>query len=189
MDYHTLLAAAQNDPAGADYHTLRMAYARSDQYTPYDALGDSVVTLRNALTGSNFGVALAAIDELLAFNYLDIDAHMAADYVYTQQENYERSAYHRAFARGLIQAIFDTGTGRDITTAWIVLSTSEEYTLLKVLSFSFGGQRLVEHEGHYFDVLTAKPLDGGDPVDLYFNIDLPFSHMGRRFQGNDPGHA
>lgn len=188
MDYDTLLTAAKADPDGADFHTLRMAYTRSEHYTPYDMHSDAVIALRDALVANDFEAALAATADLLAFNYLDIEAHMAADYVHVQLEHHAESAFHRAFARGLIEAILTTGTGRDFTHAWIVISTAEEYVILRVLGFAPGGQRLVRHEGHAFDILTGKRPDTGTAVDLYFNIDLPFNWLGRNMPGDDaPG--
>ncbi len=35
------------------------------------------------------------------------------------------------------------------------------------------GQRLVEADGHRFDVLTTEPKGNGPERDLYFNVDLP----------------
>jgi hypothetical protein len=171
--YYELLAQAQANPDDADYHALRMAYARSDEYAPYTDHAQAVENLRNALHAEDMDAALAAIDDLLAFNYLDIETHMAADYVFVQLEDYEASGYHRAFARGLIDAILATGTGRDFGMAWIVLSIAEEYVILRVLGLIPAGQRLVEHEGHWFDILTARQPPGEATHDIYFNIDLP----------------
>jgi hypothetical protein len=173
MTYDDLLASAKSDPEGADYHTLRMAYARTDSYTPYIQDAENVGKLREALRDGNTGAALEAIDHLLAQNYLDIEAHIAADYVYTLLERYDQSAYHRTFARGLIQAILATGDGRGYDTAFIVLSVSEEYTVLRVMGFAPTGQQLIHHEGHWFDVLNGRHQESGGTISVYFNIDLP----------------
>ena len=182
MTYDELLAAVKADPEGGDYHALRMAYTRTDAYAPYVQDAENIEKLRAALTGQDMDAALEAIDELLAQNYLDIEAHMAADYVYTMLEQYDDSAYHRAFARGLIQAILGTGDGRGFETAFIVLTVSEEYTVLRVMGLVPGDQRLVEHAGHWFDILSGRQRDTNEALDLYFNIDLPRGwlrdHMG-----------
>lgn len=174
MDYASLLAEARADPENADFHALRMAYTRTAAYSPYRHHHDAVVALRDALQAGALDRARAAVADLLAFNYLDIEAHMAADYIATQLDDRAGAAYHRAWARGLIDAILATGTGRDFTTAWIVLSTAEEYTILRVLGLAPGGQQLVEHDGHWFDVLTAQQRSSGQSVELVFNIDLPY---------------
>jgi len=182
--YDTLLAVAQADPVGADFHALRMAFAQSDAYQPYVQHSEGVFALRAALQAQNMQAALEACESLLAFNYLDIEAHMASDYVYTALENPEKSAYHRAFARGLISAIMATGAGRDFDSAIIVLATSEEYVVLRMMGLASGSQRLVEQQGHWFDVLSARPSQG-DPVEVYFNIDLPYTWLQARHRDTE----
>lgn len=186
LTYENLLAATQADPVGADFHALRMAFAQSEAYQPYVQHSEGVFALRAALQAQNMQAALEACESLLAFNPLDIEAHMAADYVYTALEKTEQSAYHRAFAKGLIGAIMATGTGRDFESAIIVLATSEEYGVLRMMGLASDRQRLVEHHGHWFDVLSARPSQG-DPVEVYFNIDLPYTWLQARH--NDAGHA
>lgn len=179
MDYATLLAAAQADPVNADFHALRMAYARSEGYAPYNHHPDEVLALNAALRDGELDQARAAVDALLAFNYLDIEAHMAADYLCTQREDHAGAAYHRAWARGLLAAILATGTGRDPGSAWMVLSTTEEYTILNVLGFATRGQRLIGHDNHWVDLQLAQHRASGQQVELYFNVDLPLGWLHR----------
>ena len=173
MTYHDLLADAQAQPAGADFHALRMAYARSDAYQPYVHDMTNVEALRAALLAGDLDAALVAVEHLLAYNYLDIEAHMSADYISVKQGNPERSAYHRAWATGLLQAIRSTGSGQSFEDAYIVLSIPEEYTELRLLGLKAGRQRLMQHEGHWFDVLEATHPQTGEAISVYFNIDLP----------------
>jgi len=173
MDYEDLLAAAQQNPADADFHTLRMAYAQSDLYAPYAHDVEGVEALRAALQGENMHAALEAAYDLLAYDYLDIEAHMAADYVCVQLGDEAQSAYHRTFARGLIDAILATGDGRGFGSAWIVLSIPEEYTVVRILGLRSTGQRLVQQDGHWFDVLSVQNPATGEAQEMYFNIDLP----------------
>jgi hypothetical protein len=173
MTYDDLLDAALQDPASADYQALRMAYAQSEEYAPYVHDTEHLEALRAALHGDDLPAALDAIEGLLDHNYLDIEAHMAADYIYTRLEDADRSTYHRTFAKGLIDAILDTGSGRDFATAFAVLNVTEEYTILRVLGFRPAGQRLIQHEEHWFDILSAQHPSREEPFEVYFNIDLP----------------
>ncbi|WP_119068523.1 DUF4919 domain-containing protein [Aggregatilinea lenta] len=172
MSFHDLLADAQQHPDGADYHSLRMAYARSPEYAPYTHDLEGVERLRDALQSGDLEAALLAVGRLLAFNYLDIEAHMAADYVYTMQGDTERSAYHRTFARGLIDAIKDTGDGRSPATAYIVLNIPEEYTFMRLTGFTHGKQSIVVHEGEEFDAFDVEDPEG-HTSQIFFNIELP----------------
>ena len=173
MTYDDLLDAALQDPASADFQALRAAYAQSEEYAPYVHDTEHLEALRGALHADDLPAALAAIEGLLDHNYLDVEAHMAADYIYTRLEDADRSAYHRAFAKGLIDAILDSGSGRDFATAFAVLNVTEEYTVLRVLGFRPGEQRLTEHEGHWFDILSVQHPSRDGTFEVYFNVDLP----------------
>ncbi len=173
MTYAELLAATKQDPIEADYHALRMAQTRDESYHPYANDSDNLKRLREALEAQDWPAALEAIDALLAFNYLDIEAHIAADYVHTRREDAERALYHRAFAKGLLDSILASGRGRDYQTAWIVIRVAEEYAVLRVLGLKPHGQALQQHEGHWFDMIEAEHRETGRMVRLYFNIDLP----------------
>ena len=177
MMYHDLLAAAQQNPAGADFHTLRMAYARSDGYAPYSHDVEAVEALGRALPAADFDAALGAIARLLDASYLDIEAHIAADYVYTRLSQPDRSAYHRGFAQGLLRSIVGTGDGRDFSTAFIVLAIPEEYTVVRMMGLRPRGQALVEHEGHWFDVIDAAHAQTDAPATVHFNIDIPHTWL------------
>jgi hypothetical protein len=183
MEYQELLAAAQHDPAEADFHALRMAYVRSSAYAPYAHDEEHVEVLNAALPAGDLDAALEAIQGLLDTCYLDIEAHMAADYVYTMQHQQAESAYHRAWATGLIRAILATGDGRGYDTAYIVLSIPEEYTLLRVMGLRPDGQRLEQHAGHWFDVLNATHTESGRPLQVFFNVDLPRGWLERNVGG------
>lgn len=172
MSFQDLLADVQQRPERADYHALRMAYARSPEYAPYVHDLEGVERLRDALQSGDLEAALVAVGRLLAFNYLDIEAHMAADYVFTMQGDTDRSTYHRTFARGLIDAINATGDGRSPETAYIVLNIPEEYTFMRLLGYTPGRQGLESVNGHEFDTFEVQDPEG-QASQIYFNIDLP----------------
>ncbi len=185
MTYDELLAAAQRNPAEADFHTLRLVYAQSDAYAPYAHDVENVEALRVALNAGQMEAARAAIHNLLAANYLDIEAHMAADYVCLVLGDEAQSAYHRAFAKGLIDAILATGDGRGFDSAWIVLSIPEEYTVLRVLGLRSTGQELASRDGRWFDILTAQRPGTGETLRLYFDIDLPRGWLSQQMHDQD----
>jgi hypothetical protein len=177
MTYRELLAAAQADPASADFHALRMAYVHSDEYNPYQHDAEHVQALNEALHHGEKQAALDAINRLLDYHYLDIEAHMAADYVNLLLDHPQESAYHRAWATGLIRAILSTGDGRGYDTAIIVLSVPEEYTVLRVMGYTPTGQQLVQQDGHWFDILEGRAAEAAQTTPIYFNIDLPHTWL------------
>ena len=110
MTYHDLLAAAQQNPQRGRFpHAAHGLRARTP--TPRTATMSRRSRRCATLPAADFDAALDAIARMLEANYLDIEAHIAADYVHTRLDQPDRSAYHRGFAQGLLGAIFDTGMG------------------------------------------------------------------------------
>ena len=187
-DYHELLSAAKEDPSSADYHTLRMAYTRSDRYRPYTQQKGLIAALDTALRASDLDGALNVAQQLLGANYLDIEAHMAAAYVYTMQENVEMAAHHQLFANGLIKAILNSGTGRDPDSAFIVIDIPEEYTIMRILGLEPSGQKLLNQQGRWLDAFDVHQRGAGDDATafkIYFNIDLPRGWLNRRMDAHN----
>lgn len=186
-EYQELLAAAKEDPSSTDFHALRMAYTRSDRYRPYTQQKGLITALDSALRASDLAGALNVANTLLSANYLDIEAHMAAAYVYTMQENVVLAAHHQLFANGLIQAILKSGTGRDPDGAFIVIDIPEEYTIMRVLGLEPAGQKLLNHQGQWVDMLDVRQRGAGDDATafkIYFNVDLPRGWLSRRMDAH-----
>jgi len=188
MTYRELLAAAQRNPQEADFQSLRLAYTRSAEYAPYVHDVERVETLRVALHAGDLAAALEAALGLLEHNYLDIEAHMAADYVYTRLDDTRESAYHRAFARGLIAAILSSGDGRGTGGAFTVISVPEEHTVLRVLGLRLVRQTLIQVDGRSFDVIDTHHPASGEPMQVYFNVDLPRGWLAQHLAGDQTPH-
>jgi hypothetical protein len=180
MSYQELLGAAQANPGAADFTALRMAYTESSTYAPYAYDDELETALKSALAEEDWDAALHALQGLLANNYLNIDAHILAAALHGKQGDEEKANHHRQFGRGLLESIFHSGNGRSFETAWTVISIAEEYAVCKALGiFQPGDQRLVEHEGHFYDVLTVNHPRTGEALQLYFNVDIPLEWSGR----------
>lgn len=89
-----------------------------------------------------------------------------------------RMDIHKRWYQGLIKSVLKTGDGKTPETAWKTISVAEEYAVLQYFGLARGGQALVMHPV-VVDKLTAKPIAGGDPVDLYFNPELHFARLAR----------
>lgn len=89
-----------------------------------------------------------------------------------------RMDIHKRWYQGLIQSVLKTGDGKTPETAWKTISIAEEYAVLQYFGLARGAQALVTHPVRV-DKLTAKPIAGGEPVDLYFNPELYFARLAR----------
>jgi hypothetical protein len=168
--YSASLMRLKHKDLTIDFGALRRAYAQTPDYHPDDP---AMIAMRREMDrdfdSGDRGAAIRIARQLLARDYIDIDAHRIL----------ERSAvpcadFHRAVADRLTQSILDSGDGKTPATAYRVLSIDEEYAVLDHLGLQAAAQSLLEQQGHHYDSLLV-PGDAGKPFNVYFTIDLSFA--------------
>lgn len=180
--YADLLAQAKSNVASVDFTALREAYADSAEYNPYDreisALWNAMLT---AYSKNDCATALKEAGAILAKNYLVVDAHVLFAICRAQVKEPEQVEQHDAMARGLISSIMASGDGKSPEKAFVVIAVAEEYSLLGVMCMRSVGQRLLQKDGHKFDVIEAVD-SAGHTASVYFNIDRPAAWFARQQQ-------
>lgn len=99
-----------------------------------------------------------------------------------KKTNDNAADFYRFKLMNLYSIILATGDGRSINSGFHVVSVSDEYVLLSILGFKFGGeQRLIDH----CDFLTVEPnqykLDG-----FYFDVTQIFKGYEKAFEDDPP---
>ncbi len=182
VSYETLLERVKKQDPAVDFKALRFAYTETKQYDPYGGSLDVRDAMFAALNAKENDKALEASAKLLASNYLDINAHFVA---YAANKNLSRtqeSDYHKHVFQNLLKSIIDSGDGKTLETAFVVISVDEEYTLFNFMSLLPAGQAKVEEKGHNYDKMTGKDLKTGKLVVYYFNVDKPFNWLRNRLK-------
>jgi hypothetical protein len=185
-DYEGFLTRLQDGDTAIDFRAFRMAYTETDAYAPYSVEADKQVRrLLEALFRDNdFDRAALIADSVLARNHTDIDGHFALMVVSREAGDSARADYHGTVARGLIDSIVGGDTdGRSPSEPWVVISTDEEYTLLRVFGLENQEQTLVTCNDHRCDHLQTVDTETGEQVDLYFDIEIPWQHLASELQG------
>jgi len=103
-----------------------------------------------------------------------MDAHVAASIGYGGLGDKAKSDFHKRVHLGLVNSILSSGDGKTAETAYVVISTDEEYTILQALDLPRGSQSLNHLNGHSFDILTVTDPKTNKPVKIFFNIDIPW---------------
>jgi tetratricopeptide (TPR) repeat protein len=80
----------------------------------------------------------------------------------------------------LTRAILASGDGKSAQTAYIVVSVPDEYMILGMNGYQLKQQALLSEKGHWFDTMTCT-RDGGATDTIWFNIDKPYSQLGKAF--------
>ena len=182
-DYYSKLDSIKKDLTD-DFFTLRMAYTKTSDFNPYDTdIADIYKSIVEAIHSSNYHHGLELADSILKHNYVDSRSHMYCGYIYKQLNDSLKSNYHNWCYEGLINSIKQSGDGRTARTAFIVITTKEEYGLLDWYNLQFKEQSLVMKDSHDFDILKAKDDEANEEYDIYFNIDIPFRSMLKMFDG------
>jgi hypothetical protein len=159
----------------------RLAYARSPQYNPYDSsIRDIRKSVWKSIDQKAFQEAITEADKGLSLDPVDIELLMGK--AAAMRELKDPSADQvRARWMALADSILVSGDGKSFGSAFKVISVDEEYSVIGLIGLENERQTLHADHGSMFDVLTVHSRKGKDTFDLYFNIDLPWSHLNSSF--------
>ena len=176
-DYYTLLDSIKNQTS-QDFFNLRMAYTKTSDYSPDDSrMGDLYDRITALIDSSAFPEAISLADSILEYKYVDELVHLYLGYIYLQTGDSTRSDYHYDCYDGLINSIDESGDGRSLRTAYIVIETREEYVFLDWYDLEATSQSLVHRDGYPFDLLKARDPARDKDYDVYFNIRIFYDHL------------
>jgi hypothetical protein len=173
-----LLERAKKSDATLDFKELRMAYAETPDYSPYGGDRETRKKMFAALNAKEFDSAVESAEKILAKNFVEINAHFVAYVAHRESSRAEKATFHKFMFDGLVKSITSSGDGKTAETAYVVITTDEEYTLFNILGLRAAGQELITQKGHSFDRMTATNPKTNETVVYFFNIDKPFNWLG-----------
>ena len=177
--FAALLERAKKSDATLDFKELRMAYTETADYSPYGGDRETRKKMFAALNAREFDAAVESAEKILAKNYVEINAHFVAYVVHRESGRAEKATFHKFMFDGLVKSITGSGDGKTAETAYVVITTDEEYTLFNILGLRPAGQSLITQNGHSFDRMTATNPKNNETVVYFFNIDKPFNWLGQ----------
>ena len=180
--YESLLEKVKKSDPAADFTALRLAYADNPPKDSEDTDSDTNKAMFSALRSKKYDQAAEHAQKILKGNFVDINAHYVLSVAYREKKDLEKEKFHRYVAEGLIKSILSSGDGKSQETAFVVISTAEEYVILRVLGLSIGSQSLQSANGHHYDRLDAVDPKTKQKVTLYFNIDRPYGALEKLFK-------
>ena len=180
-DYPSLLKRAEEMDRSLDFTELRLAYAASPDYEPYEPsdYADLLSTLRESLNANAFGDAAKHCETVLKVFYFDPKMHVLCSYANERIENDRAATMHEFAADGLFASIRGSGDGRSPETAYDVVTISEEYALIWIGGLQMAGQSLISVGGHSYDRMKVRNEETGDISVIYFRIDRITGWMSR----------
>lgn len=183
--YETLLEKVKKQDPAVDFTALRLAYTETEQYSPYGGDKESRKAMFAALNAKQYETALAASEKLLAANYVDMNAHFGAYVSNRELGHTEKSEFHKYVFQHLLKSVSDSGDGKAMETAFVVISVDEEYVWFNFMGLRVSNQALVENKGHHYDKMSAQDPKTEQASDYYFNIDKPFNWLGSSMKSKE----
>ena len=179
--YDLLLEKVKQKDPSVNFTELRHAFYESANYNPYAPMM-TYRPLNAAIAQKNYEEALKIAESVLAKNFVEVNAHMAAQIAYQETGNAERAQFHKFMVDGLLNSIKSSVDGKSKEKAFEVISVNEEYGLIRSLGLRPIRQALVEDKGHRYDAITVIDPQTNQESVIYFNIDKPFNWQGRKQQ-------
>ena len=177
--YSDLLGRVKKGDSTVDFKELRLSYADTSAYNPYGNDRDTRVKMFAALKAKEFQQAVESAEKILANNFVELNAHFAAYVGNRELGHADKATFHKFMFDGLIKSITGSGDGHSPETAFIVISTDEEYVLFNYLGLRAAEQSLITKNGHSFDRMTATNPKTNETMVYFFNIDKPFNWLGQ----------
>jgi hypothetical protein len=177
-EFETLLDQVRKSDPSVDFTRLRTLYAESQSYAP--ARDDDEGEMIDLAVKGLYAEARDKARAILARNYMNIEAHMASVVVCGALKDESCRAHHLFVARGMLDSIHDSGDGKTMQTAYVVISVPEEYALLRVLGLDRLEQSLVRgDDGRMYDVLKVRNASTNEETRMFFNVDAALAATGR----------
>jgi hypothetical protein len=183
LPYEALLAQVKKGDPKADFGALRLAYTQTPAYNPYNADRENRDAMLRALEAKDYHEVLQRADRELTKNYVDVPAHIAAYKAFGGLKDAPHARFHRYVFDGLIKSVLKSGNGKSPESAFVVISTDEESTLLNALGIRRGAQNLVTVNGHHYDRVEGTDTKTGQALTLYFNVDRPMEWAAHSLPG------
>ena len=175
-EYATLLAKVKGGDLSVEFQHLRFSYMESPERKAAKGTSDEKTQMWKAFNARDYANAVKNAEKVVAQVFVDMDGHYVQAASYRELQDPEKAEFHRKAFLGLLDSIRNSGDGKSLKTAYVVIDTHEEYVILNVMGLRPQEQSLIHDNGHSYDLLNALDPKTKQTVALYFNVDIPFKH-------------
>jgi len=170
-DFSQMLEEALSDPEGADYTSLREAYAESHAYLPFGRDQNAIEDLHRRMAGERWDEALDLLEALIDDDPLSIPLRFAYAHILEALDDEMEASAQRTFGNGLMRAIMSSGDGRSPDGAIQVLDSREMYLALEMMGLRAVTTRLSHDGTEWIERVEVKGK--GEERTMYFNVSRP----------------
>ena len=172
-EYTALLKRVQRGDPDVDYRAFRIAGARALGSNASMIEAQERAKFKQLLASGDTAGALASAETFADRDAANAVAQFDAMLACQALQKPEEAAIHEKILNALMDSIQRSGDGKSQETAWFVVTTQEEYILIRrVLGLSPKSQSLVHGNGHVYDRLEAIDPKTNQKQYLWFNVDF-----------------
>jgi|TARA_B100000795_G_scaffold12641_1_gene8801 hypothetical protein len=168
--YNELLENIKLEPNLAAIKELRHVYVSTQRYKKnINAEIPSNPPFEDFLH-KDLKLSLLKAYEVLDKNYTSLNGHYLAMATSFELGEKEQSKYHQLLLNILLEAIWASGDGSSISTAFFSTSTSEIDSFVELHGFRLISHTLIQIDDESYDQVRIKDLKTGQLFDWYFDI-------------------
>ncbi|WP_237068246.1 DUF4919 domain-containing protein [Microbulbifer guangxiensis] len=176
-EYRRLLTEAQTLSFTLDFDALRRAYSESEEYNPHGGIRlTGLPEAYQSVEQSDYERCLRYVDEVLANNYMSLEAHMIGVVCSGRSEAHDREDLHRYMVEGLMDSIERSGDGRTQESAYHTITTSELRAFVRLKGLEVLEQSIVYDQQGVYDKMQVRDPESGSEYPLFFNVSQQFAH-------------
>ena len=181
-DFYELAEQAADNPASADFASLRAAYVAGDAYRPLKHITrQKLMQITDGVT--DFAEVVRTCQDILKSNPLDLEARMMLAHAQEKSGAGPAAEKSHAFAERMLDAILATGDGKSFETAFPLVAENEAWTVMRVFGIKARSQERHRWEGRVYDVFEGKLR--GDDVTIYFDVTDPVRVLDETLERSD----
>ncbi len=175
--YEILLDRVKKQPDLASIIALRQVSILSDRY-PINTTTEQTLNqqLFKALANGNWSLCLEKANALLAHNYISLNGHYGAMACSVESGEIAQGQYHQSLLNMLLEAIWTTGNGESLRSAFLSTNTIEIDAFIEFHGLELVHRTLMQNEGKVFDLTTLKDPKSGEQFNWYFEISTEHQH-------------
>lgn len=169
--YAALVDTVKDRASPDQFVELRHVYVHTSHYQPYQFRERSLSQAMFETAGrGDWRGCVDRAEEILAFNYISLTAHYGAMNCNFEAGHDTQGDYHRYVLDNLLEAIWATGDGQSLETAFFSTNTQELYAFINLHGLEAVDQSLVHHQGKSYDLMGVRDRNTGKEYEWYFDI-------------------
>ena len=167
--YNELVNTVKTQSSLAAIAELRQVYVLTDRYKTNAASEKTLnQSLFEAMDAGNWLVCIQKANEALARHYASLNNHYTAMVCSIESGEAIQGQYHESVLNHLLEAVWTTGDGESIETAFQVINDTERDAFLEFHGLEFIKHSITRRDGQNYNVVTLYDAQKDEVFEWYF---------------------